>query len=85
MDNYIFVTNYHDCPFLNLNVLFNPSRVGHPDDYRLSCNLQKDVIKSIPSSEWEKVFANCPIKKEDVIIVAIGAPNPERSVATDDQ
>lgn len=76
------VTNCNDCPFLNVAILNNPNRVGHPNDARINCRLQPDVIKSHVGNEEYLIFATCPIKMEPICVQII-APNLERSVATD--
>ena len=78
------ISSCQDCPFLNLNIMQDPraGRLGHPDNYRINCRLQPNVILSQSGDNWQPIFENCPLKSES-ITVAIEEPNPERSVATD--
>jgi hypothetical protein len=77
------VTNCDDCPFVNLHIEGSiKGRVWDEKAYRLNCRLQPDIIKSVSTLEWEKMFANCPLKQVS-ITVSIAAPNVQECDATD--
>jgi len=77
------VGNCDNCVFCNVSMC-DVNNGDYTGKVRLNCRVQKDVIKSVSPHEWEKMFEKCPLKKEGVSVTLITAPNPERSVATDD-